>query len=114
MLRTRLIAGTAAGLVLSAVFATFATAMNVSDALIPAARVDPWQPAPMTLRLPSVTTIENDAHAARSRLRTRHVLVPRGEVVRDARTAAYVRAYEDGRRPPRAGALVGLGLAYFP
>src|SRR6185369_5791595 len=79
---------------------------------IPTTRVDPWRPAPVTLRLPSVTTIENDPRTF-SHLRTRHVMVPRGEVVRDARTAAYVRAYEDGRRPPRAGALVGLWLVYF-
>jgi putative nucleotidyltransferase with HDIG domain len=112
MLRTRLIAGPVAGLVLSAAFATVLVGVAASETLLAPLRVDPTRPAPVTLRLPPVTIRETGARGAVT-LRTIHPLVARGEVAPDARVATLARVFEQGRRPPRIGALLGLWAFYF-
>ena len=64
MLRTRLIAGPVAGLVLSVAFATLTVGIAASETLLAPLRVDPTRPAPVTLRLPPVTIRETDEHGA--------------------------------------------------
>ena len=112
MLRTRLIAGPIAGFVLSAAFATVLVAVAASETLIAPLRVNPDEPAPVTLRLPPVT-IRETADSGGVELRTIHPMIPRGELAPDARVAALARVFEHGRRPPRVGALVGLWSFYF-
>lgn len=113
MLRTRLIAGSTAGFVLSAVFATLTTAIGIGDALIQPLRVDPTVPAPITLRVPPVTVREAAPDTGIIELHSMQPMVARGEVVRDARTANLIQVYERSRRPPRLGAMLGLWFVYF-
>ena len=112
MLRTRLIAGTTAGLVLSAVFATILTGVALVETLIEPLRVDPDHPATVTLRLPPTTLRVADDEGG-IQLETIAPTIGRGQVVRDRVTASIVRMYESGRRPPSAGAVVGLWFIYF-
>lgn len=96
MLRTRLIAGRTAGLILSALFATvIGLASQVETALEPL-RVHPERPAPVTLRIPQPP-----------------LLVPRGAVVEAPEDQTRVRAFERARRPPSASKLFGLWVTYF-
>lgn len=108
MLRTRLIVGSTAGLVLSAVFATLLTAIGVGETFFEPLRVVPNQPAPITLRLPPIT----DESA--SGIRTDTYIVPRGERVgRRQFVGKLAQWYEESRRPPRTGMLVGLWFVHF-
>jgi putative nucleotidyltransferase with HDIG domain len=113
MLRTRLIiAGPIAGLTISAAFATLLLLVAASDTLIAPLRVNPDLPAPVTLRLPPVTVRETGDHGS-VELRTIQPMIPRGELAPDARIATLARVFEQGRRPPRVGTLVGLWSFYF-
>jgi len=112
MLRTRLIAGPVAGFVLSAAFATLLVLVAASETLIAPLRVNPERPAPVTLRLPPVTIRETGDNGA-IELRTIQPMIPRGERAPDARIATLARVFEQGRRPPRVGSLVGLWAFYF-
>ena len=112
MLRTRLIAGTTAGIVLSAVFATILTGVALVETLIEPLRVDPDHAAPVTLRLPPTTLRVADDEGG-IQLETIAPTIGRGQVVRDRVTASIVRMYESARRPPSAGAVVGLWFIYF-
>src|SRR5688500_20391713 len=76
MLRTRLIVGSTAGLVLSAVFATLMTGVAVFETFFEPLRVVPGQPAPVSLRLPAITG-RTYAEGA-GRIQTRTYIVPRG------------------------------------
>jgi putative nucleotidyltransferase with HDIG domain len=101
MLRTRLVAGVTSGVVLSAVFATALTVAHFCDALVEPWRVVPGRPAPITLRLPRTMTRSIDRETGDSRLGPLPDAITRGTSVTDPTLAALVRAYENGRRPPR-------------
>lgn len=120
MLRTRLIAGSAAGFVLSAVFATVSAGIGIGDALVEPLRVVPGQPAPITLRLPPITVRDADPVSGVVVLRNIQPVVPRGSIIsnrragfRDTYTENLVRLYESSRRPPPIGAVIGLWFVYF-
>jgi cyclic-di-AMP phosphodiesterase PgpH len=113
MLRTRLIAGPSAGFVLSAVFATAMLLVSLAETLAEPLRVDPREPAPVTLRLPPVTMRVPAAEDGPLTLRTVTPTVRRGEVVKDPILASIVRMYERSRRPPQLGTVVGLWFVYF-
>jgi putative nucleotidyltransferase with HDIG domain len=114
MLRTRLVAGVASGVVLSAVFATALTVTNFCDALVDPWRVVPERPAPITLRLPRnlVQTVD-DAVTHSPRFVTLPTVIKRGTVVQDAAFANVVTAYENTRRPPRTTHVLAQWAVYF-
>ncbi len=116
MLRTRVRAGPAAGLVLSVVFAALFTVVSVFDlyAVSLAPHLD--RPAPVTLRVPYGPRIVRDARGGGSQLSYEHtrVVVPRGTFLRetsDAHRAAF--AYESIRRPPGLPRLASTYVIYF-
>ncbi len=111
MLRTRLIAGPISGFVLSAVFATVLTFANFGETFFEPWRVDPTQPAPISLRLPRTTL--RTADSSGQQFATVTHTVPRGEVVTDKNLATLVRSYERGRRPPRLTHLAASFLVHF-
>jgi cyclic-di-AMP phosphodiesterase PgpH len=114
MLRTRLVAGVASGVVLSAVFATALTVTNFCDALVDPWRVVPEQPAPITLRLPRnlVRTVD-DAVTHNPRFVTLPSVILRGTVVLDPAFANVITAYENSRRPPRTTQVIAQWAVYF-
>ncbi|HEX7478307.1 MAG TPA: HDIG domain-containing protein [Polyangiales bacterium] len=113
MLRTRLVAGVTSGVVMGAVFATALTAANFGEAFVEPWRVDPGQPAPISLRLPRTTVRAHDEETGLTKLRAVPEIVSRGEVVTDPVQASVVRAYERGRRPPRPTHLAAQWAVYF-
>ena len=113
MLRTRLIAGSASGLVLSAIFAAAMTVVNVGETWIDSLRVIPGQPAPVSLRVPPITVREAETPGGSAILRTIAPIVGRGEIIRDPKLASVVAVYEHGRRPPRAGYVIGIFSLFF-
>lgn len=112
MLRTRLIAGSTAGFVLGALFATVMTITSSVDVLLEPLRVEPTEPAPVTLRMPPIPGVDPDSPAYHGITWIKHV-VPRGEVVADPELARAVRYYERDRRPPTTTTLGGLWALYF-
>ena len=114
MLRTRLVAGVASGVVLSAVFATALTVTNFCDALVDPWRVLPEQPAPITLRLPrNLLQTVDDAATHSPRLVTLPSEIKRGAVVMDPAFASVISAYESSRRPPRPAHVLAQWAVYF-
>jgi hypothetical protein len=111
MLRTRLIAGAASGFVLSAVSATLLTFISFGETFFEPWRVDPSQPAPITLRLPR-TTLRTIDVGNRTQTSTAQLTVRRGDAP-DPDVAAAVRIYENERRPPRPSQLAAHWLVYF-
>ena len=112
MLRTRLIAGSTAGFVLGALFATVMTITHSMEVLVEPLRVDPDRPAPVTLRLPPVHTVQPGSPGHRG-VTVVEAMVPRGEVVSDPTLARAVRYFERDRRPPTTTTLLGLWALYF-
>lgn len=118
MLRTRLIAGPVAGLVLAVALASVMTAIASAELLVPRWRVLRGEAAPVTLRLPPAAHIvtrassQSEPGVVEFRLSTRHALVLRGEVP-DGATADVVEGYEASRRPLRWRSALGLWLIYF-
>jgi putative nucleotidyltransferase with HDIG domain len=112
MLRTRLIAGPRAGLVLSAVTATLLTIISVGETFFEPLRVTPNALAPITLRLPPVAMRTADADGHYRLVRVAPVLA-RGAMIDDPTFAEYVALYEDARRPVRLGMLLGTWFVYF-
>ncbi len=113
MLRTRLLAGTTAGFVLSAVFATVLTMVDRFETFFEPLRVEPTEPAPITLRLPATMLRGADQPGAPIRLRTVRPTVHRGETVVDTHIAHVIRLYETARRPPSAALLVSVWFLFF-
>ena len=74
-------------------------------------RVDPVQPAPVTLRIPS--SYLPNATARRHRGLPKPLLVERGQVVDDLDEQRIVRAFERERRPPERSTLFGVWISYF-
>ncbi len=112
MLRTRLISGPRAGVVMSAVAAAVMTICSVGETLFEPLRVIPSEPAPVTLRLPMAVMRSEGADGA-VRLQRLAPVVARGERVHSPRIAEYVRLYEEARRPVHLGTLVGTAFVYF-
>jgi len=109
MLRTRLVAGVTSGVVLSAVFATVLTVAAYGEVFVEPWRVDPSQPAPVTLRIPRtrVQTLDADGQMNFSVVRE---MVPRGQMVPQEPQATLIRAYERARRP---ASLREMGAQWF-
>ncbi|MCA9531081.1 MAG: HDIG domain-containing protein [Myxococcales bacterium] len=112
MLRTRLLAGRTASLVLSAVFAALMTMTQLVEVTVAPLRVDPSEPAPVTLRAGPVEVVTHSPDGSLSVQRVSR-FVGRGDVVTDPVRAAAVRAYERRRRPPSLGTVVGLYTLYL-
>src|SRR6478672_8930561 len=103
MLRTRVRAGAAAGLIMSVLFAALFTALSVFELYVPSLAPSLGAPAPTAIRVPYGPRIIRDARNGRSHLSYEHarVTVPRGTVLDEANDdhrAAF--AYESLRRPP--------------
>src|SRR5262245_4328613 len=116
MLRTRVRAGAAAGLVLSFIFAAVFTFINLFDPLVPSMAPRIGAPAPVTLRVPYGPRIVHDARGGRSHLSYEHtrVIVPRGTVLDesiDDHRAAF--AYETLRRQPSVARAVSFFVIHF-
>jgi putative nucleotidyltransferase with HDIG domain len=116
MLRTRVRAGAAAGLVLSFLFAGLFTLINLFDLYLPQLAPRIGAQAPVTLRVPYGPRIVHDARRGRSHLSYEHarVIVPRGTVIDEAiddHRAAF--AYESIRRPPSAARALSFFVIYF-
>lgn len=112
MLRTRLIAGPTSGFVLSAVMATALTMISFGEALFEPWRVEPKEPAPVTLRLPRTTVHTYDTQSGRHGT-TAAPVIARREVVSDPVLAKLVELYESSRRPPRVATLAAHFAVYF-
>src|SRR3954454_17761797 len=112
MLRTRLIAGPRAGLIMSAVTATLLTIISVGETFFEPLRVRPDQPAPVTLRLPPVAMRAMFSHGTPDLVRAAPV-ISRGTTASDASIAESVTLYESARRPVRLGTLVAVWFVYF-
>jgi len=113
MLRTRLVAGIASGIVLSAVFATVLTVTNFSDAMVRPWRVESGRPAPITLRLPRTLARVVDSATGTPIVRVLPSVIERGSVIDDPVLASVVTDYEDGRRPPRRALVAAHWIVYF-
>lgn len=112
MLRTRLISGPRAGVVMSAVAAALLTIISVGETLFEPLRVLPSEPSPVTLRLPTVV-MRTELSDGTARLERVAPVIARGSVVTDPSIAEYVTLYEQARRPVRIGTLVGTAFIYF-
>ena len=115
MLRTRLIAGSMAGFVLSAVFATIMTAVATVELTIEPLRVLPGVPAPIALRLPTFYVAEATHRGEEAEFYAIRQTVGRGQVVPESESllAAAVRNFEAERRPPDLFHLFGVWVLYF-
>jgi hypothetical protein len=116
MLRTRVRAGTAAGLVLSLVFAALFTAVSMVDLYVPVFAPQMGEPTPVTLRVPYGPRIVQGTKVLGSHLAYEHarIIIPRGTVLHEAdddHSAAF--AYESIRRPIGRGRIGGYAVAYF-
>ncbi len=113
MLRTRVRAGAAAGLVLSLLFAGLFTVVSLFDLYVPQLAPSFNRRTPVTLRVPYGPRIVRDARYGLSYEHAR-VIVPRGTVLdesNDEHRAAF--AYESTRRPPSTGRLVSYFVINF-
>ena len=115
MLRTRVRAGAAAGLVLSALFAAVMTSVALFDLFIPSLAPRMGGPTAVTLRVPYGPRIVHGIRRGHPSLAYGHarVIVPRGTVLdeaNDAHRAAF--AYESIRRPLRAGRVASFFVFY--
>ena len=116
MLRTRVRAGAAAGLVLSLVFAGLFTIVGLVDLFVPSLTPMLGAPAPVTLRVPYGPRITQDARAGHSEVSYEHarIIVARGTMLddnnEDHRAAC---AYESLRRPPSTARIISYFALYF-
>jgi cyclic-di-AMP phosphodiesterase PgpH len=117
MLRTRVRAGAAAGLILSLVFAMVFTGLSVVEFYLPGWTPRLGAPAPYTLRLPYSPRIVRDPATGRPYLSDEHarIVVPRGTILdetNEEHRAAFT--YESSRRKPRnAGMVASFFAIYF-
>ena len=116
MLRTRVRAGAAAGLVLSLLFAGLFTIVSLADLFVPSLAPMLGAPAPVTLRVPYGPRITQDARAGHSVVAYEHarIIVPRGTMLddnNDDHRAAC--AYESLRRPPSLAQISSFFALYF-
>src|SRR5438552_3686257 len=113
MLRTRVRAGAAAGLVLSLVFAGLFTLVSVFDLYFSAFAPRLGERAPVTLRVPYGTRMVFDR--ARTSLSYEHarVIIPMGRVLDESGNSAAAFAYESIRRPLSLSRLASFYVIYF-
>jgi cyclic-di-AMP phosphodiesterase PgpH len=116
MLRTRVRAGAAAGLVLSLLFAGLFTIVSIADLFVSSLTPMLGATAPVTLRVPYGPRITQDARAGHSQVSYEHarIIVPRGTLLddnNDDHRAAC--AYESLRRPPSGPRIVSYFALYF-
>src|SRR5262245_56347167 len=116
MLRTRVRAGTGAGLILSLLSAILFTSLHVFDLYVPSLAPKMGAASRITIRVPYGPRIVRDARVGRSQLSFEHarIIVPRGTVLTetsDDHRAAV--AYESTRRPQSLSRLVSLFAIYF-
>lgn len=112
MLRTRVRAGAAAGLVLSLLFAAVFTAISLVELYIPGLAPRMGAPVALTLRVPYGPRIVHGARGGGHRMAYEHarVIVPRGTVLDEANDDhREAFAYESTRRPLRFDRV----LSYF-
>ncbi|MEC7524053.1 MAG: HDIG domain-containing metalloprotein [Myxococcota bacterium] len=100
-------------LVVSAAFATLMVFVNRAETFVEPSRVQPGDPAPVTLRIPWTRLMRTGDDSSSIHLEARAPIVARGETVSEPELASLVRAYEDGRRPPDGADLLGLWFVYF-
>ena len=113
MLRTRLISGPRAGIVMSAVTATLLTIISVGETFFEPLRVRPDEPAPVTLRLPPVamrTELADGSLSPRARVAGHRARHQRPATPASPSTS---RCTKSARRPVRVGTLVGAWFVYF-
>jgi putative nucleotidyltransferase with HDIG domain len=116
MLRTRVRAGAAAGLILSVLFAGLFTAISLFELYIPSLAPHMGGVAAVTLRVPYGPRIVQDARGGHSHLAYEHarVIVPRGTLLdegNDEHRSAF--AYESIRRPLKAGRVFSFFVIDF-
>lgn len=114
MLRTRVRAGAAAGLVMSLIFAALFAAVGMVELYVPALTPHLGEATPVTLRVPYGPRIVRDGAGGRLVYEHKRVIVPRGTVLResdDEHRAAF--AYESIRRPPSGARIASLYVIYF-
>ncbi len=113
-LRTRIHAGTVAGLVMSLVFALLLTLVHVVDRF--ALRPEIGAPTPVTLRVPYGPRLLRDQHSGKTELRYVHerIIVPKGTLLRaDDREHLQAFAYDSALRPPSGARIRGTVVILF-
>ena len=108
-IRDRPKAGAWLGFALSVLFAGIMLPLTTFD-LWSGPAVDASGRAIFTVRLPE-TSLWHDTLVG-TRIEHRRIVVARGDKV-EASDKRLIDAYEEGRRPPSLGLLLGLGIAYF-
>jgi len=115
MLRTRIRAGTAAGIILSVVFSLLCTLVFSADLF--SARFTPrfGEPAPYTVRVPFTPHVFQDPNASTvTRYEHRRVVVPRGTILREENEQHRVAlTFEMTRRPIPPMRILGVWLIYL-
>jgi hypothetical protein len=116
MLRTRIRAGTAAGVVLSLVFAAALSAVQSFELFIDGWGAQLGEPTALTLRVPYGPRIVRNQHSGGSNLAYEHtrIIIPAGTLLseqnQDHRAAV---AYESIRRPPRVTRILAYAVIDF-
>lgn len=108
MTSRRHLAGLVSGLLLSLVCAAlFVLAATLDLFVVPP--ITPGEPPSLTIRIPLIGTYRDTVTGGAS-YRLMRITQPRGDAV-SPRRARLIRAYEESRRPPSKGLLVGLSVA---
>ena len=113
MLRTRVRAGGITGFVMSILFATLLTLVQIGDTLVPALAPHFGRATPTTIRVPYASFIEKGSTATIGYEHTR-VLVPRGTILdenNDADRVAY--AFEKTLREPSRGRVLAVFIVFL-
>ncbi|MCC6213912.1 MAG: HDIG domain-containing protein [Polyangiaceae bacterium] len=115
MLRTRVKAGLAFGLVMAAAFAALLTFVQLADRLVPAWAPVVGRPAVVTLRSPYGPLLGRDPTTGLPRLRyeSRRALVPRGAVVLPGDPVHQVALAHTLAAPLGAGRIAGAFAIHF-
>jgi cyclic-di-AMP phosphodiesterase PgpH len=116
MLRTRVRAGAAAGLILSLLCAALFTALSIFDLYVPSFVPRLGAPAPITIRIPYGPRIIRDARNGRPHLSYEYarITVPRGVVLDEANDNHRAAvAYEATRHPPGIARIASFLAIYF-
>lgn len=116
MLRTRVRAGTTAGLTLSLVVATLLTAVQAGDLFVESWAPRYGRPTVTAIRVPYGPRVVRDTVSGETQYfyENRRVMVPPGALLsptNDDHRAAY--AYASLRRPPAGAALGGMFVIFF-